>query len=99
MLKKPSSDYCNCTVPEQIQQELIWSRFVNTKGLPGKNIPCDIHMEHLNKTLKTIVRRSRANATPASIVRGSKCLRVVGKVCDAFADNVGVRKDWADTAE
>ena len=33
--------------------ELIWGRFINTTGLPGRNIPNDLHMEHLNRSVKT----------------------------------------------
>ena len=29
--------------------QLLWSRCVNTRGLVGCNIPCDLHMEHLNR--------------------------------------------------
>ena len=47
------------TVPERLQQELIWNRFVNTRGLPGKNIPCDLHMEHLNKNDYKKIRGKR----------------------------------------
>jgi len=28
--------------------ELKWNRTVNTHGKPGHNVPCDLHMEHLN---------------------------------------------------
>ena len=34
--------------------ELIWSRFINTHGYPGKNIPNDLHSEHLNRLCKTV---------------------------------------------
>ena len=30
--------------------QLLWSRFVNVHGQPGRNIPVDLHMEHLTKT-------------------------------------------------
>ena len=36
--------------------ELIWSRFVNVHELPGKNIPNDLHMEHLNRLLKVALQ-------------------------------------------
>ena len=36
--------------PRQAHQ-VVWSRFVNVHGLPGHNIPCDLHMEHLNRLL------------------------------------------------
>ena len=34
---------------ERLQKQLIWSRFVNTVGLVGHNIPLDLHLEHLNR--------------------------------------------------
>ena len=39
-------------LPPRIGDQLLWSRFINTHGVPGKNIPCDLHMEHLNRVLK-----------------------------------------------
>ena len=36
--------------------QMIWSRFINTVGRPGKNIPADLHMEHLNRILKEAVQ-------------------------------------------
>ena len=32
--------------PRQVV-ELMWGRFINAHGKPGKNIPNDLHMEHL----------------------------------------------------
>ena len=32
----------------RLSQQVLWSRYVNTHSLPGKNIACDSHMEHLN---------------------------------------------------
>ena len=31
-----------------LPDQLLWSRFINTHGVPGKNIPCNLYMEHLN---------------------------------------------------
>lgn len=36
--------------------QILWSRCVNTRGVHGVNIPCDIHMERLNRRLKTVIR-------------------------------------------
>ena len=36
--------------------QLLYSRFVNTQGRRGHNVPCDLHNEHLNRRLKTILR-------------------------------------------
>ena len=53
------------------------SRFVNTSGLPGKNIPADLHLEHLNRLCKESIRNLGANKTPRAIVRigkSSQCI-------------------------
>ena len=34
-------------LPPRLAEGVKWSRFVNTCGLPGHNISCDLHMEHL----------------------------------------------------
>ena len=31
----------------RLSAELLWSRFINVHGRPGKNIAADLHMEHL----------------------------------------------------
>lgn len=35
-------------LPERQAMQLKYSRFVNVHGRLGCNIPCDLHMEHLN---------------------------------------------------
>ena len=42
-------------LPQRLPQQLMWSRFVNTTGKPGCNIPCDLFMEHLNRACKTSI--------------------------------------------
>ena len=39
--------------PEKAFQ-LTWGRFINTRGFKGKNIPPDLHLEHLNIFLKEL---------------------------------------------
>ena len=43
--------YYNYFQPTMAQQ-LLYSRFVNVHGREGCNIPCDLHMEHLNRSVK-----------------------------------------------
>ena len=50
-------------LPPRQRKQLIWSRFVNTKGKPGGNKPCDLHREHLNRTVKTVLGQG-TNLTP-----------------------------------
>ena len=53
----------------------MWSRTVNTHGRTGKNISCDLHMEHLNREIKTAIAGMGSNVTDASIVRAGKSLQ------------------------
>ena len=36
----------------RLKRQLIWSRFINVHGRPRKNIPMNLHMEHLNAIAK-----------------------------------------------
>ena len=47
-----------------LREELLWSRVINTRGGAGTNIPSDLYMEHLNRTLKDYLRGL-----------GAKCIR------------------------
>lgn len=68
------------------RSQLLWSRCVNTKGREGTNIPCDLHIEHLNRRLKTILRSMGANLSNEAIVRAGKSLRAVHNVCLQFEE-------------
>ena len=78
--------------PERKKQQLLWSRCVNTRGCAGANIPCDLHMEHLNRQLKSIIRGMGGNVTPARIQKAAKSIAVVHRVCAVFElETVGHR--------
>ena len=51
-------------------EEMLWCRFVNVSGLPGKNIAADLHMEHLNRTLNDSIRQP----TNECITRAGKAI-------------------------
>lgn len=38
----------NFAVSPRMSHQMMYSRFVNTHGTIGRNIPCDLHNEHLN---------------------------------------------------
>ena len=58
----------------RMAQQLQWSRTVNVHGRPGKNIPADLHMEHLNRLCKDAISGLGANITEHSIERVGRCL-------------------------
>lgn len=51
----------------RLSAELLWSRFVNVHGLPGRNIPADLHMEHLNRVVKEAIKVLGVNKSNVSI--------------------------------
>ena len=61
--------------------QLLWSLCVNTRGLHGCNLLCDLYMEHLNRRLKKVLRSMGANVIPATIVKAGKALGPVEHVC------------------
>ena len=75
--------YNHLLSPRQ-REQLVWSRFVNTKGKPGENKSCDIHMEHLNRVVKAAIGGLSSNVSPRSIMRIGRCAGVLMKVCSQF---------------
>lgn len=71
-------------LPERQTMQLLYSHFINTQGAAGKNIPCDLHMEHLNHLCKEGIRDLGANKTPNAIQRISKCLETVDPIVQQF---------------
>lgn len=60
---------------ERMKHQLIWSRTVNVHGRMGKNVSMDLHMEHLNRNLKSCIRHLGANVAEKTIQRTGYCLR------------------------
>ena len=78
---------------ERKAAQLKWDRFVNTQGRPGCNVPADLHMEHLNKRFKGVLRNLGSNIQPHSIVRASKAIGVVHSVSSAFESGLINKKE------
>ena len=68
----------------------MWSRCVNTHGLPGRNVSCDLHMEHLTRVAKMAIRGLGANKTPKSVIRVGKSIRVLKQALDMFDEQNSV---------
>ena len=63
---------------------MVWSRCVNYSGKIGHNIPCDLHLEHLNRVLKTAIEELGANKMKEGIQRVGKCICLLANLMDAF---------------
>ena len=57
---------------------------INVHGLPGRNIPAYLHMEHLNRVCKEAIRGLGVNKTDKAIVRVGKSLGTLCPVLDQF---------------
>ena len=71
--------------------ELKWSRFINCYNVGGRNIPCDLHLEHLNRLLKEAVRGLQANKTSAAISRVGKSMGTLSDVVEQFDESNDVQ--------
>ena len=78
-----------------LREELLWSRVVNTRGGAGMNIPSDLYMEHLNRTLKDYLKGLGANVSDSTILQAGKSLRGLmeltkhfDKICDISPDSI-----------
>ena len=71
-------------------QQLIWSRFVNLHGCVGKNLPLDLHTEHLNATLKNSITALGANKTEESILHLGRCIGQLNALLANFDDQHNV---------
>ena len=76
--------------------ELKWSRTINTHGKAGHNIPCDLHMEHLNRQLKRCIRSAGSNIYPMCLQCIAKSLGPVSHICSQFEKELSLsaNKDY-----
>ena len=64
--------------PRQAAQ-VKWCRTVNTTNLKGNNIPMDLHLEHLNRRVKTTLRNMGSNVKLAA-----ESVGIVTAICHVF---------------
>ena len=53
-------------------------------GCPGKNIPADLHMEHLNRLIKEAIRNLGANKTENAITRIGRAIGTIAPVLQKY---------------
>lgn len=52
-----------------MKEQLIWERTVNIQGRPGKNVPMDLHMEHINRAYKGAMATLGSNMHEVVLVK------------------------------
>lgn len=73
---------------EQLKHHLIWERTVNVTGGKAKNIPKDLHCEHLNMQYKENSRDAGGQLTTNTINRHSQMLGIGKNIQDIFNEQV-----------
>ena len=71
-------------LPPREAEKLFWCCFVNTHVLPGRNIPNDLYLEHLNRMCKEAIKDSGANKSEKDSVFTGKILGVLQPVIEQF---------------
>lgn len=70
---------------QHLSFHVLWDRFINTKGGAGKNMPCDLYNEHINKLLKEIIANMGPNLTEQALrctARSVTSLHIVCQNCN-----------------
>jgi L1 cell adhesion molecule like protein len=74
----------NYVFTERMKNQLLWSRTINTSGRKGRNIPMDLHMEHLNRDLKQAIGHLSSNVNNTTIDRIAKSLHKLSIIKSNF---------------
>ena len=85
--------FVNATGTPRLASQVMWSRVVNTVGKKGRNIPVDLHNEHINQALKDAVCGLGANVTRQSILQCGKSLNGLMTVTKLFDKEHGIHKE------
>ena len=92
----------HCLLSERKAAQLKWCRFVNTSGRAGNNVPCDLHLEHLNRRLKGLITNLCSNAAKRtendehsmypnnSVNRAARSIGVLHEICNTSENQTGV---------
>ena len=71
-------------LPPAISHQMKWNRFINTHGGLGRNIPCDLNNEHMNKLFKEIVKNMGPNLTEQAVMRAARSVTALQDMSAAF---------------
>ncbi len=67
-----------------LAHQLKWNRFVNYKGGRGTNIPCDLHNEHINRSVKGIINHMGANLSESAVRRAGQSITMIEDIINNF---------------
>ena len=79
-----------CMLSPQLAHQLLWDRFVNTRGGVGRNIPCDLYNEHVVQLVKGIIANMGPNLTEKALQRSARSVSTLHSVCKQFDNESNV---------
>jgi len=56
-------------------------------------VPCDLHLEHLNRHIKGMIRRLHSNVTQKAISRAVQSVSIVHQICGNLTSQIGKNQD------
>ena len=74
----------------QLAHQIKWDCFVIYERWNGKNIPCDLHNEHVNKLLKGIIANMGSNLTEDTLQHVARSVSTISAICKTFDQWAGV---------
>lgn len=73
-----------------LAHHIMWDRFVNKDGGLGKNIPCDLFNEHVNRLIKEVILHMGPNLTENALQRVARSVTMLEAICKRFDSESGV---------
>ena len=74
----------HCVLPPNVAHQIMWNRFLNIRGGIGRNIPCDLFNEHMNKLIKNIIKNMGPNLTEYSLQKAARSVSPLHSICEKF---------------
>lgn len=73
-----------------LAHQVKWNRFVNARGRSGRNIPCDLFNEHMNRLIKRIIMNMGSNLTEDSLQKAARCVSTLNYINERFDKETNV---------
>lgn len=77
----------------RLKKQLLYNRTINVHGKKGKNVSCDLHMEHINRICKDAIGVLGPGNSEAAVERIGKSVLELSKVLETFDGENGVKSD------
>ncbi len=74
----------------RMQRQLLWNRTVNVHGKAGRNVSCDLHMEHINRECKGAIGILGSNISDETVGRVGRSIGELMKVTTQYDREHGV---------